>query len=85
MEIKTRRAASLAAGLTRLRTPAAALAVATAFACLGLVYWLESFPRYVDFDSATLGIFVNDLSYHGRFDYSFVSPNRAAPALSCSS
>lgn len=49
------------------------------------MYWLESFPRYVDFDSATLGIFVNDLSYHGRFDYSFVSPNRAAPALSCSS
>ena len=41
------------------------------------MYEIGRYPRYVDFDSATLGIFVNDLSYH-RFGHSFAFPNRDA-------
>jgi hypothetical protein len=41
------------------------------------VFEIERYPRYLDFDSATLGIFVNDLSHH-RFGHSFTSPNRDA-------
>ena len=77
MESQERPAESLARSSSSPRTSAVALLVAATLACFGSVYKLGNYPRYTDFDSATLGIFINDLSYHGRFDYSFVFPNRA--------
>jgi hypothetical protein len=47
------------------------LAASLAFSCLGLVFQLERHPGFVDFDAATIGIFVNDLTIHGRFDHAF--------------
>ena len=61
----------------KARASVAFLAAACLFAGAGYVYEIGRYPRYVDFDSATLGIFVNDLSYH-RFGHSFTFPNRDA-------
>ena len=59
----------------KARASAAFLVAACLVACAGYVYDIGRYPRYVDFDSATLGIFVNDLSYH-QFGYSFTSSVR---------
>jgi hypothetical protein len=59
----------------KARASAAFLAATCLVACAGYVYEIGRYPRYVDFDSATLGIFVNDLSYH-QFGYSFTSSVR---------
>jgi hypothetical protein len=59
----------------KVRVSVAFLAATCLFACAGYVYEIGRYPRYVDFDSATLGIFVNDLSYH-QFGYSFTSSIR---------
>jgi hypothetical protein len=56
------------------RTTVAALSlygVAVAL-CLGAyIYDLDNYPPQFDYDSATLGIFVNNLTFNGRYDYGF--------------
>ncbi len=44
-----------------------------AFACATWGYWLrlDTYPPWMDFDSATLGIFVNNLSFQDRYDHQF--------------
>jgi MFS family permease len=35
-------------------------------------YWrLDNYPPYFDYDSSSLGIFVNNLTFHDRYDYFF--------------
>lgn len=48
-------------------------AIAACVVFAAYVHRIEAHPAYVDYDSATLGIFVNDLSFHERFDLTFHS------------
>ncbi len=41
----------------------------------GAFYGLNKYPPYFDYDSATMSIFVNNLSYNGSYDFGFKSSN----------
>ncbi len=47
--------------------------VAVAYAMAGYYWRIDDYPPYMDFDSATLGIFVNNLTYQPRYDYYFAT------------
>ncbi|MBI5504337.1 MAG: hypothetical protein HY899_06025 [Deltaproteobacteria bacterium] len=51
-----------------------AYAVALALSVWGYYYRLDQYPPYMDYDSATIGIFVNNLTFHGDVDYFFDQP-----------
>ncbi len=51
--------------------------VAFASAIAGSVWRIDDYPPSMDFDAATLGIFVNNLSYQPRYDHYFAT----APAF----
>jgi hypothetical protein len=41
----------------------------------GAFYGSDKYPPYFDYDSATMSIFVNNLSYNGSYDFGFKSSN----------
>ncbi|MBI5504599.1 MAG: hypothetical protein HY899_07340 [Deltaproteobacteria bacterium] len=48
-----------------------AFLLAFVVASWGYYFRLDRYPPHLDFDSATLGIFVNNLTFHGKIDYFF--------------
>jgi hypothetical protein len=60
-----------AGGPPRPAIVGAVLGAAIAVAVVLALWRLDEYPCYVDFDTATVGIFVNDLAVHGAFDFSF--------------
>jgi len=47
--------------------------VAFAYAIAGQVWRIDDYPPFMDFDAATLGIFVDNLSYQPRYDHYFAT------------
>lgn len=47
------------------------LAFAVVVSSWGYWYHRDRYPAWLDFDSATLGIFVNNVTYHGEYDHLF--------------
>ena len=58
--------------MSRPRAATLAVFAIAAALCVGAcVYDLDDYPPHFDYDSATLGIFVNNLTFNGRYDYGF--------------
>jgi len=47
--------------------------LAFAYAIAGQVWRIDDYPPFMDFDAATLGIFVDNLSYQPRYDHYFAT------------
>jgi 4-amino-4-deoxy-L-arabinose transferase-like glycosyltransferase len=50
--------------------------IALGYAMAGYYWQLDDYPPYVDFDSATLGIFVNNVTYQPRYDHYFATSSQ---------